>query len=488
MSIKYTSQWLFLSKLFGQTCTLASLVIASRFLSFDEYGDYKLFILIVTIVSAICSLGLSEAILYFSEEKNKESYYFKIYQITIVVSIIVFISTLFIIPQLNMKGLSIFRDNLFIFATIFSCSIFLIPSNSLFIANKQINRLMLVQILPNALWVLALLSFWLFNMSNTFFYSGYLIRLILMVVIVSPTVINVLIVGNSIISKVKLRSIMAFSLPVGLAAIIGMMQTYIDQIIINYFYDSKIFAIYANGSYEIPILPLIASSLFGVVIPKMRNLIKNKKILETKQLWVRTGEVLLPLIVTISITCLFFSKEIISVLYSKEYLQSAPIFMIYQLTLLGRVYLYSSLFIAFGKSRLYMFNILASVIINTCLSLLLVQQFGYIGAAISTVTCTYILMFLQLLQISKFLNSTITSVFPWRKWLIAIGISSFISFNIKFVENIFASSLFFSIAYMFVSMIISFLLLSKVVNGELLNLVLSNAQRITQIKKTGVYK
>ena len=113
-----------------------------------------------------------------------------------------------------------------------------------------------------------------------------------------------------------------FSVPIGLASIIGVININLDKLITGKLLSKEEFAMIATASYEIPVLGLIGMSLFNILIPSLKdkyNVSNNREIID---LWMRAGKVMITIIVPITIALIIFAKEVIVILFSDNFLNA----------------------------------------------------------------------------------------------------------------------------------------------------------------------
>nr|WP_246348219.1 polysaccharide biosynthesis C-terminal domain-containing protein [Thermosipho japonicus] len=146
-----------------------------------------------------------------------------------------------------------------------------------------------------------------------------------------------------------------------------------------------------------------------------------------------------------------------------------------------RIYVYGSIFVATKNNRLFLINAVYSLIFNLILDILLVIKLGPIGAVIATVLTTVFLVFLQLFNIKNILNIKFSETFPWINWFKSIVVTVGINSGFYIFYSLFSSNL-LGLLFMFLSFVVSFLVLSKLVNNEILKYVFS-VLKIINLKK-----
>lgn len=121
---------------------------------------------------------------------------------------------------------------------------------------------------------------------------------------------------------------LAYALPFGFASVLFRAQLELDNYFVAYNYGPTLYAIYAVGCFELPVLALLSDSIASVTIPRVSHLQKQGQRREIAELVARMmrklSAILLPL-------CAFLwvaGREFLTVLFTAQYLPSWPIFAI----------------------------------------------------------------------------------------------------------------------------------------------------------------
>lgn len=479
MSDKSKSVILLISKSFGLIINMVAIMIISRFLTVNEYGDYRQIMTIVGILISVFSLGLPSSVLYFLSGNEKNKY------ISNIIFYIFVLSGIFLIlsyPLMSMFN-SIFVTNLFteeyfmiLIIILFSFMVSIIEN--LFISYNKFIQIIIVTIIPNLIFMVVIIYSYFFDGDLSIILISLAAREFLKILVLIHFVSNEK-VDLAEINSSRMKEIIYFGTPIGLSTIIGSLNTSMDKLVVGRFMDNEAFAIISNGSYEIPVLGLIGLSLFNVLLPNLKNKLNYKKKQEVLDLWNRAGKVMITVVVPISIGTIFFANEIIILLFSDKYESAVILFQIYQINALSRIYIYGTFFIAAGRSKIYTLNSIIHLTTNLVLNLLLIGPFGLIGVAAATVISNLIQIFIQNLQISNMVGCKSRDLFPLKSFLksniISIGLF-LLTYSIYI--NLFGFSIFVGLFIMSISILIAMLILNFTITREILDYVLSFYRRI----------
>jgi len=481
-SIKANSTYMLISKMSKTVLDIVAVMLLARALSVQEYGFYKQFLVSQQILTAVMSLGISSStIFYLSSEKKKE------YLVNVYVSLgIISVLTILITPlsaklfDLNFKT-DFFTANWLELAVVYALSVFVTASENMLIALDKLRYMPIYVLVPSAFWTIGIAVSLIFKTNINFVLMIFLIRYLLYFIL------TIVFAHEKFdfkeLSKNRMKEILLFGLPVGVSSMIGLFSSNISKLVVGNLYDTETFAIFSNGAYEIPLLGIIGSSLFSVIIPQLKNHFDMKKFDDVNKLWNKAGLSMIPIIVSLASIFIVFSKPIVLFLFSEKYIESVPYFSLYQVSLFFRIYSYGSFFIAAGKSKLYMINAAISMVLNLVLDITLAILIGPIGAIIAGLISTFVLVILQIYQVSRILNMSILRIYPWKEWTLSIGLSLFVSGGFYIVYNFLATSMYIGLGFAILSFTISFLVLSKFVDNQVLEYALSIVKRKTKSRE-----
>ena len=249
-----------------------------------------------------------------------------------------------------------------------------------------------------------------------------------------------------------------YAIPVGISASIGIITINIDNIFISSYFDTKLFAEYANGAMEIPIIGIITGSVMAVFMPEFVKKYNNNNINSIIQLWhssiIKVAMLFFPLMCFLYL----FSYELIIIFFSDLYKEgiSSDIFRIYLLQLPCRITIFSIILLSINQSKFVLKSSILCLIVNVLLNYILIQEeyFGILGPAVATVASLYLTSFLQLNYISRKFNIKLSDIFPWFYLMKLLCISILSALIISILDfnflNLFNNYLFNNILIVFI--------------------------------------
>lgn len=239
---------------------------------------------------------------------------------------------------------------------------------------------------------------------------------------------------NSDLLKKQIR----FSLPLGVVAIVQNLNMFID----NFFIMSKYnigddYAIYSNAAKDIPLVGIITVSIATVLLPSLSQLYKTEKspdkLLDT---WGKACEKTALIMFPIFWILLFFNRGYIIALYSDKFIASAPIFVIYLIKFPLYFTVFGNILVAIKKQKYTMYNMIFGITVNIILNYILINTVGFSGPAYANVFVQYLLVFLQIYQISRFLKVPKSKILPYKRLAMILAVPSIISMLAYALSNI----------------------------------------------------
>lgn len=408
-----------ISKMMTLLITTVTSMMLSRFRTFEEYGTYSQMTLVVTLFSSIFMLGLPNSINYFLARANtkaeQQRFLGAYYTLSTLLSGIMGVSLAGAAPLIaayfKNPGILTFVYFLLLYpwANVTASSI----ENVLVVYHKT--RFLTVYRIINSLFLLGavLIVQWLglgfreYMLANTAVYIGFAIA----VYFISYRVSGGFRPG---LDRQLVCTIFAFSLPLGLSAVVGTLNIEIDKLLIGYLMDTEQMAIYTNASKELPV-SFIATSITAVLLPQLTRILKKDRNREAVELWANATELSYMVICLIVAGVFAYAEDVMSLLYSEKYLPGLPVFRVYTLVLLLRCTYFGIILNAMGKTKDIFYAGLASLALNAVLNPVMYLAFGMTGPALATFLSMFVVLLWQLYRTAKCAGVTFGQVFPWKR-------------------------------------------------------------------------
>ncbi|MTI70086.1 MAG: polysaccharide biosynthesis protein [Firmicutes bacterium] len=409
------------SKIVTMIISMIMAMLLSRFRTLEEYGTYSQILLVVNLSTNLLMLGLPNSINYFlsqaesEEEKNRflSVYYILSTVLSFAIGIVLILSSSYIVKYFNNKSIETY---LYFLALYPWSKIILSSIENVLIVCKKVNTLFLFRI-ANSISLLSII------IIVEFFQLGFSCYMALFILVESIFSILVYFISLNIYDRCKIvldfeiiKRILKFSIPIGLASVVGMINIQLDKLIIGKFFTVEEVAIYTNAAKELPIT-IVATSLTAIIMPEIVKLLKKDKVIDAINLWGNSIVIAFSIISLFSFGLFVFADEVIQILYSSKYLPGATVFRIYNLVLLIRVTYFGIMLNSQGKTKLIFYSSLVSLIMNIILNYSFYNLLGFIGPAIATFVSLLVIAGFQLFMTSISLKLSIINIFPWRDLL-----------------------------------------------------------------------
>lgn len=215
--------------------------------------------------------------------------------------------------------------------------------------------------------------------------SGVVIGLIFILVTIRTTP-----KGNGSPSLDGMKELLKFSVPLGMATMIGTLSLQMDKLIVGFMCDPEQFAEFALGAIEVPFLSAVTGSITAVLLADMRRAVASGNKMEALRLFRMTAEKSALLIFPAALFLAVCAGPFIETLWSEDYAESAEPFKIYLLNLPFRVVVFGSLLMALGKNMFILRRSIYGLVVGGALKVILVHFMGPLGAAWGGVLVAYV--------------------------------------------------------------------------------------------------
>jgi O-antigen/teichoic acid export membrane protein len=213
---------------------------------------------------------------------------------------------------------------------------------------------------------------------------------------------------------ISIKEQLKFSAPLGLGNVINRTALGLDKVVVASLCTPEVFAVYANGAIEIPLVRILTGSMTSVLVPEMSSLCQQNRYREALEL-VKRGAAKCALILYPTMFAMFgLAHELIILLFSETYLESILPFRLFLLILPIRVMNYGAMFMAAGKSHLILIRSAGDLLFNLGLTILMVKLMGYIGAAVAALGTIYLWhMPFNTYYIRRTYDQPLLEIYPW---------------------------------------------------------------------------
>lgn len=406
---------------------LLLLIILVRLLSKFDYGTYRQVIMLYSLFSVVMVLGIPTSIYYFVPKSNDDeakTYVLQsqiaLFVLGLLLGIIFYFSSRFCGRIFNNGSLPVYL-RIFALYPLFEFPMEAIPpilisfdrhrSAAIFNVISAINNLLAV-IIPLLLGYSLYVAFlWLVIISG------------LQLVVASVYVIKVMGGKGKLFNSSLFREQMRYSIPLGLSSIVTIIARELDKLIISLYFLPDVFAVYAVGAKELPFVTIVPYAVASTLFPKFVKLHEEKNVDQFFMLWHKSIRKVSLLILPLFAFFMITAREVITILYTPEYLAAVPVFQVYLLLLLVHVAAFDSLVLSMGYSKIVLYSTIIGLMLNIVFNVVFINLIGFTGPAIATVLVTLSITGYLLYVVKRKLSVSWGEVFPWKIYLHILGTS-----------------------------------------------------------------
>jgi O-antigen/teichoic acid export membrane protein len=213
-----------------------------------------------------------------------------------------------------------------------------------------------------------------------------------------------------------LRSQVFFAMPMAVATMAGVVGRHLDKVVISSFFTPEQYAIYANGSYDIPLINILTMSVTAVLVPSIVRARMGENRAEVKRLWHGSARRLAWALFPASVLLFLLAEPFMILLFSSKYAASAGPFRVLVLILPIRIAMHSAFLRALGSTQPILRASLLALASSLILALILVRvpALGLLGPAIAAVVGSYLAVVYTIHVVVRILGWRWRDYFPWR--------------------------------------------------------------------------
>lgn len=215
------------------------------------------------------------------------------------------------------------------------------------------------------------------------------------------------------LDRALLKEQLRFILPLGSAVTINQINNQLANLMISIRMGVERLAVYANGSYQIPILNVVQSSVMDVLFPEMAQIDDAPRL----RLWQRANVVFCFVVFPVYVVFFFFAPTVIITLFTKNYAASIPLFRIYLTLMLINSFDTGSPLRTINQNKYFIFGSGLSLCTNLGLIMLLFSSVGFLLPAFAFLTGELAKAIYLAGRIMHFYRIRARGLFLWTKLL-----------------------------------------------------------------------
>ena len=416
-----------LSKMTVLLMAMASAMLLSRYYSYEEYGTYSQLLTVVNLGTTAIMMGLPNSLNYFlagaDNDSDRRRFLNVYYTLSTLLSVIVGAVLVAVTPLLvSYYKNPLITDFLYFLAVFPWTKILMSGIENILVVYQRTNIIARYRLANSIALIAVLLLVRFMNWSFGTYMMLYLAVEGLFAIAVYAIAARQAGGLRPALDFAQIRQIFAFSIPIGLATMVGTLNIELDKLVIGGLMGTESLAIYTNASKEMPIT-IIATSITAVLLPQMVKLLKREEHKTAARLWSDATYLSFAIIGFLALALFVFAPEVVTILYSDKYLPGVTVFRFYSLLLLLRCTYFGMILNATGHTRMILYSSLGSLVLNFGLNYAFYALLGFEGPAVASLLAQALMSILQLYWSSRILKIRLRELFDWTALLRALTVN-----------------------------------------------------------------
>lgn len=207
------------------------------------------------------------------------------------------------------------------------------------------------------------------------------------------------------------RSLWAYT---ALNELVQVLFRWADKFVLNFWLPAALFALYFNGTLDVPFLPLLLGAAGSTLLLHFGQpqLTDAERLSTLRAAATLLGRLVFPLFCFL----IFFRRELFGIVFAHRYDAAVPLFVLSSLVVPLRAYNFTALLQHKGQGRIISTGALLDLLLALALLYPLYRWLGLAGVALAFVVSTYCQAGYYLGHTARLLRVPWASLLPWRPW------------------------------------------------------------------------
>ena len=404
---------LFVGNALAMLVGLAVPIVLVRIFPQEEYGLYQQLFLIFATLFPFGQMGVTQGLYYFlpREPEMKDAIVTQTYLFVIATGLLCMLSLLFfrndIAGLMNNPKISIFIPYFAVFVFLMIVSSFL---ETLMIAERKILLASSVRVISHIV------------RSTTIVITAFVTKDILSIfkVLIFFAFIRcvfqwIYLKGHYSISIKKAdisfwKRQLCYSIPIGIANVAWLLQTKVHSFMVSFLFPPARFAIYAVGTYNLPFVGMITSSVSNIMVPELSRCQKEKNTERILSVWSGAMRKMNLFLFPIFVFFFIMAHEFILAFFSEKYFESIPIFQVCLVAILVGGINTGAVLNAYAQTQYLMKLALFRIPVAIAVLYVFAKIWGVMGAIVADVLVTVSFRLIVLSKVSKVMKISVMNL------------------------------------------------------------------------------
>jgi O-antigen/teichoic acid export membrane protein len=406
---------LMLGRIAAFAITFLTPILLVRVFSQEEFGTYKQFMLVTYTVFLFAQCGFAESLFYFLPRKREEGGRYALNSLLV----------LFVCGGICMVGLLLNTSHI-----------------TKWLSNPALGKYMPIMgayilfMLVGTVFEITMISRKQYNLAAVTYVTSDLLRAGFLVIpalvtgslawaLIGSLTFFMIRVGATIgyfrrefgarlrFDSHLLKEQWAYALPLSLAGAVHVIQQNYHQYVVAYHFNAATFAIYSVGCLQIPLVDFMATPASNVMMVQMTEELREGNLRRILYIWHDTTRKLALLFFPLVGLLIVNAYNLITLLFTKRYEASVPIFMVWCLSILLASLQTDGVMRVFAEMRCLLgINLTRLVLLFLTIGWFL-SKFSLMGAVMITLIGMLLAKVLALVRIRQVLRTTVKQLLPW---------------------------------------------------------------------------
>ena len=408
---------IFLIRFFPSLATLLVVVFFSRGISETDYGNYQNFWVQLFLLSSIATLGIPAFLLTYTPAFVKQMFdALKRKHYLLIMGWMILLAIVFAAVHHHTTGMVWFVP--LGFFLVYGLNAI---AESMLIVLRKFSFLLIANLIYTAFFIVLHVGLLdgSYDMETLFLYL-----LCLGVLKLIPAAIKATIGLRSVTDTAEhdytMADIRSLWMHVGIYDVMQRVFTWIDKFAISLLFTAGVSAVYFNGTFDIPFLPLLLGAVSSAALIQMSGFSKKGDTTQAVAIANQTARILSAVVFPLFFFLFLFREELFMVILTDKYADAIPIFAATVCVVPLRAYNFTSILQNRHKGRVINTGALLDLVVAIALMYPLYQLFDMVGIAVSFVISSYIQGAYYLYQTGKVLKTPVQKLVPVGNWLIKL--------------------------------------------------------------------
>jgi len=185
-------------------------------------------------------------------------------------------------------------------------------------------------------------------------------------------------------SPLTVGALFAVAVPIGATEVLGQLNAQLDRWLVLLVLPATRLADYQAGAWQVPVITTIAYSVGAAYTPNLVERFQQGDPRGALDIWRKNVQKVALIVVPVTMALVVGAEELMSVLFTRAYVDAAAIFRFYSPLTFLRVAAYGPVIVAAGRPGLSLKAAAFGLFWNALLSVPLVFSMGFLGPALGT--------------------------------------------------------------------------------------------------------